>query len=179
MMLLPAERHRVPNRLDVMCKFKGLVNFPFDDLKCSIEFGGWMLSGAYQGIELWGTGFDVKGDEDTSGTSYQQFEIKRVETSLRTLYYGAVGEGDPWPVVRYQLTLLRASDFYIHMLVWPTILLSVAAFSVFLITPDCGERLGYGMTIILAIEVMKVVIDAYVPSCGEMLWAEFFTMVNE
>ena len=28
-------------------------------------------------------------------------------------------------------------------------------------------------------EVMKVVIDNFVPSCGELLWADLFTNMNE
>jgi hypothetical protein len=33
-----------PGSLDVLCRFSGLVAFPFDTLRCSIEIGGWMLS---------------------------------------------------------------------------------------------------------------------------------------
>ena len=40
-----------------MLRFSGLVMFPFDDLKCGVDMGGWMISGAQQGIELWGEGF--------------------------------------------------------------------------------------------------------------------------
>ena len=31
-----------------MCKFSGLSNFPFDTLRCQIEFGGWLMSGGHQ-----------------------------------------------------------------------------------------------------------------------------------
>ena len=35
-----------PGTLEVMCKFSGLVAFPFDKLICNVEFGGWGWSGA-------------------------------------------------------------------------------------------------------------------------------------
>lgn len=34
-----------PGMLDVMCRFSGLVAFPYDNLTCGIEFGGWGWSG--------------------------------------------------------------------------------------------------------------------------------------
>ena len=55
-----------------MCKFSGLVRFPFDHLVCGIEIGGWSWSGGYQGIALRdGIGYSFSSQELTQGTSYQ------------------------------------------------------------------------------------------------------------
>ena len=38
-----------PGRLDILCKFQGLVKFPFDrDVRCDLDMGGWMTGGAAQ-----------------------------------------------------------------------------------------------------------------------------------
>ena len=38
-----------PGHLDILCKFQGLVNFPFDrDVKCDLDMGGWMTPGSVQ-----------------------------------------------------------------------------------------------------------------------------------
>ena len=37
-----------PGALDVLCKFSGLVAFPYDKLRCTFELGGWVWSGSYQ-----------------------------------------------------------------------------------------------------------------------------------
>ena len=71
--------------LDVMCKFSGLVMFPYDSLQCGIDFGGWMLAGHHQDLTLWGEGFTFDNAEDTSGTSSQEFAIQRI-TSLVMSY---------------------------------------------------------------------------------------------
>ena len=63
-----------PGTLDVLCKYSGLVAFPRDMLKCSVEFGGWLLSGVVQGIYLQDGGFSFSSQELTSGASYQEFE---------------------------------------------------------------------------------------------------------
>jgi hypothetical protein len=44
---------------------------------------------------------------------------------------------------------------------------------------NCGERLGLGVTLVLAIEVTKIVIQELLPVCGEMLWIEVLLTVSE
>ena len=39
-----------PGNMEVLCKFSGLVAFPFDDLNCTFRVGGWVLSDYHQGI---------------------------------------------------------------------------------------------------------------------------------
>ena len=39
-----------PGNLELLCKFSGLVAFPFDTLQCQFDVGGWYLSGVHQGI---------------------------------------------------------------------------------------------------------------------------------
>ena len=39
-----------PGLLQLMCKFSGLVAFPFDELSCLTELGGWTMGGAIQGL---------------------------------------------------------------------------------------------------------------------------------
>ena len=60
-----------PGMLDILCKFSGLVKFPYDNLACKIEFGGWTWSGAQQGIQLHEGGYTFDSQEATQGSSYQ------------------------------------------------------------------------------------------------------------
>jgi hypothetical protein len=41
-----------------------------------------------------------------------------------------------------------------------------------------GERLGVGVTLVLAIEVSKVTFSAMIPVCAELLWIEIFFDAN-
>ena len=129
------------------------LKFPFDRLQCGVDFGGWAISDAQQGLRLLGTGFDFNSQEATSGASYQEFAISRIETSVARYAY-AQWPKEPWTVVHYQLTLARASAFYVHILVWPGIIITLSSFAVFFITPESGERLGFGVTTILWLEVI-------------------------
>ena len=143
-----------PGALDVLCKFSGLVAFPFDTLRCSIEIGGWALSGIWQGVELMGTGWSYSAQEVTSGTSYQEYSIARVEVHKTDFFYDS-SPSEPWPNVRFDLRLHRATLSYKLMVILPTMILSTSAMAVCFMSPEVGERLSFGITLILANEVMK------------------------
>ena len=170
-----------PGLLDIMCKFVGLARFPWDNLQCGVDFGGWALSGRYQGIVVHGQGYAFSEQEPTSLTSYQEFAIQAVSVFSFVSVYDTSEPGvvDYYPLVHYQITLYRVRFFYHNLLIWPSVLLTIAIFASLWIDPLCGERLGYCITIILAIEVMKVVVNDLVPTCGEMLWADAFNGLNE
>ena len=36
--------------LDILCKFAGLAAFPFDELTCGMDIGGWSHGGGHQGV---------------------------------------------------------------------------------------------------------------------------------
>ena len=102
-----------PGMLDIMCKFSGLVAFPFDKLKCAVEFGGWGMSGGQQGLELMGRGYDFSGLEGAAGTSYQEYTIERVDCWIEQ-NTEACCPGESWPVISYTVHLGRASYYYVR-----------------------------------------------------------------
>ena len=102
-----------PGMLDVMCKFSGLAAFPYDVLKCGIEFGGWGLSGSYQGLELLDGGYSFSTQEATAGASYQEYSIAAVECSVDNFFYDS-SANEPWPVIKYSVTL-NHSDYYCNV----------------------------------------------------------------
>ena len=164
--------------LNVLCKFSGLVAFPFDDLVCRVEIGGWAQSGSYQGLTLVGQGFTFSSQERSAGSSYQEYSIKNVNATVN-LYTYACCPSDPYPVVNYVITVQRAGVFYVLMFIVPSLLLTMLSFSVFFMSFEVGERLGFGITLVLTFEVTKTIVMEFVPVCGEVLWIDLFLMVNE
>merc|ERR1719440_1875348 len=57
-------------------------------------------------------------------------------------------------------------------------MLTSVSFFVFGMSHEVGERLGFGITLILAIEVSKTVFQHMIPVCGELLWLELFSALN-
>ena len=167
-----------PGIIDVMCKFAGLAAFPFDELTCGIEVGGWIHGGGHQGITLMGDGYAFSSQEITAGSSYQEYSIKNVNATVN-LYTYACCPSDPYPVVNYVITVQRAGVFYVLMFIVPSLLLTMLSFSVFFMSFEVGERLGFGITLVLTFEVTKTIVMEFVPVCGEVLWIDLFLMVNE
>ena len=122
-----------PGSLETMCRFSGLVAFPFDTLRCSIEVGGWLLSGEHQGLRLTGgLGYSI-GQEVTTAASYQEYEIKNVSSRTYSYQYQIVpsASAETFPVVLYTLTLSRARSFYTLVVIVPGLLVTLLSFAVF------------------------------------------------
>ncbi|KAL1520081.1 hypothetical protein AB1Y20_023556 [Prymnesium parvum] len=163
-----------PGVLDIMCKFSGLVAFPYDRLKCRLEVAGWMMSDGFQGLHLRGSGVELALQEQTLGSSYQEFTIVNVNVTKVTYKYECCPDDPPWSALVYTIDLGRASLYYTMLAVIPSALLTYLSTAVFFMSPEVGERLSYGITLILANEFNKFVVAGMVPNCGEMLWIEYF-----
>ena len=168
-----------PGMLNVMCKFSGLAAFPYDVLKCGIEFGGWGLSGGYQGLELLDGGYSFSSQEATAGASYQEYSIESVECSVDNFFYGGSdGANEPWPVIKYSVTLNHSDYYYTLSFVFPGMLITALSFAVFYTEPEACDALAYGVTVVLANEISKIALVGSIPVCGETLWTELFSLTN-
>ena len=147
-----------------MCKFSGLSAFPFDTLRCQLEFGGWLMSGGHQGIRLDGVGFSFSPQEATSGSSYQEYTIANVTAVLVNNVYPCC-PNEPWPAVLYTVSLHRATSFYVLVIIAPTIIITLLSFAVFFLPTNAGDALGFGITIIVVVILMQVRLLAF-PGSG-------------
>jgi len=83
-----------PGVIDVLCRFSGLVAFPYDALKCSFEVGGWMLGGNHQRLRFFESGPSVLvrdmpgGIEKTVGTTYNQCALLLAAPPATTHEFG-------------------------------------------------------------------------------------------
>ncbi|CAJ1376545.1 unnamed protein product [Effrenium voratum] len=167
-----------PGMLDTtMCKFSGLVAFPLDTLSCAMEWGGWGYSGGFQGIYLLNGGYAFLQTEDTAGSSYQEYSIQDLSVEIKTNFYEFY-PAEPWTQVKYVIKLQRASFYYWLLIMLPTVLITYLSFGVFFMSHEVGERLSFGITLLLVVEVMKGTVATFVPVCGELLWIDLFMVVN-
>ncbi len=58
----------------------------------------------------------------------------------------------------------------------PSILFSVLALLSAFLPPDSGERLGFGVTLLLAREFCKALVQQLTPICDEELWIQARTL---
>ena len=155
-----------PMMLDVSCQFSGLVRFPYDQLGCRIQLGGWSLSGIFQGVHLIDNGWAMDSQEVSARTSYQEVLLSSISADIQYLTYPSAPT-ELWPVVTFDVELTRANLYYFNFYLWPMCLLTCFSFGTFFMSPDVGERLGYGITLVLTIEVGKATFHEMLPVTGE------------
>ena len=120
-----------PGTLDVLCRFSGLANFPYDTLSCPIEIGGWLSGGETQGLTSHPDGCAAfEETEEVSLASFQEMNFQKVECSEH-LYVYSCCPTDPYPVIKYRIFVTRASAYYDLFLLIPTTLFTLLSFTVF------------------------------------------------
>ncbi|XP_066293104.1 neuronal acetylcholine receptor subunit alpha-10-like [Branchiostoma lanceolatum] len=135
-------------------------SFPFDTQECELEFGSWIYTG---------NAVDFHNNaNDTDQASYienEEFVLKSAPLSRRVGYYACCPE--PYPTMVINFYLERRSFFYIFNMVLPCIILMALNWFGFYIPPDSGERLGFFMTILLALVVFLQVLSDILPRTSQ------------
>ena len=114
-----------PGKLDVLCRYSGLVNFPEDRLRCSFEIGGWFVSGAYQGIDLKRNGYVIapKAGYEGAKSSYTEQSLESVNVTQKILWYDSA-PNEPWPTLVYTVELSRNDFYYLNFTLLPSVIFS-------------------------------------------------------
>ena len=166
-----------PGTLDVLCRFSGLVSFPKDTLVCKVEVGGWTWSGGQQGVHLLNGGYEFSSQEVTAGSSYQELTIANVTAEIDLLSYGG-SAAEPWPVLRYTITMHREPLAYYFLVIFPGVLITFLSFLVFLTDTASADALGYGVGVIVVNLLSNIILIDMLPICGELLWVDLFMSTN-
>ena len=168
-----------PGTLEVLCNFKGLSRFPFDRVSCRMEFGAWSLYGGLQDIILrpsdGGVSWATEGE--TTDGSFQEYTIENVAPIRRVVYYNTPGQTH-WPVLVYTATLSRDTAFYVWKLIVPQVSLAVLSLIPYWMSPECGERLGFGITLVLAALTTEVVTMSMMPISGKTSFMHYVAWLS-
>ena len=143
--------------LRAICAFTGLERFPYDSLGCFFSFGSLLPvpvgyipweDGEGEYVEEYG-GDDSEGGNATIFSINDEFPAKYQEYILiKERSFGAwYNNGRDFVV---QLYFRRASRFYTHRVVLPTIIFTMLSFGLFLLDVRIGERLAFGEYIYVA-----------------------------
>lgn len=156
-----------PGVVELLCQYSGLVAFPFDELGCRVEISGWMLSAEHQGLELLDGGISIDTQEASARTSYQELSITVSGSAAEIVTYTyPCCPSAPWPVARIDFRMKRSDFYYMQFYLLPTVVVTIVSFGAFYMNPDVGERLGFGITLVLTVEIGKHLFHELLPVCG-------------
>jgi len=168
-----------PGHLNPICKFRGLHNFPFDNLVCVVELGSWSYSGKFMRLGLFeDTGFSV-GGSGTSGEAFSEFTLRNVSAEL-VIYppYPSDPLAD-WPVLLYSISFERSWEPYIRGYLVSQLIFNLVGFACFWLPIPSGERLGLAITAMLSAVAADLVVVSKLPSASELTWMQKFSMVSQ
>ncbi|XP_078581883.1 uncharacterized protein LOC144865188 [Branchiostoma floridae x Branchiostoma japonicum] len=130
--------------------------FPFDDQKCLLEFGSWTYGG-----------YDVNTTTESVPPSLTYFvhndewELLAIGDKHEDIYYVCCPE--PYPLVTFTIYVRRRSMYYLIFLVSPCLLFSIMTILGFYLPPEAGERVGLGITVLLAFTVFLLMVSELMP----------------
>ena len=147
--------------------------FPFDRQVCPMRFGLWTYNGLMANLSL------VRDKADTMNlVPSGEWNLESAPATRKVFYY-ACCPGVPYPVIDYDVIIVRRTSFYLLNLIWPGILIAVLASITFLLPPESGERIGLGITNLLAMMVFLLLISESIPPTSDAvpLASNFFSIV--
>ncbi|CAH1240056.1 CHRNA9 [Branchiostoma lanceolatum] len=136
--------------------------FPYDDQNCSMIFGSWTHTGIQVDLYPKGDTGDLSSYADNG-----EFELMGMPVERRVVYYPCCPE--PYPNLHVTISLRRRTMFYFFNLLLPGLVLEVINPLVFFLPPDSGERIGFCMTILLALVVFLQIVSASMPPTSEAI----------
>ena len=150
-----------------------ITYFPFDRQVCPMRFGLWTYSGNKVNFSI----IRDKADTDNLVPS-GEWNLESMP-GYRKVFFYACCPGEPYPVIDYDVIIVRRTSFYLLNLIWPGILIAVLASVTFLLPPESGERIGLGITNLLAMMVFLLLISESIPPTSDAvpLASNFFSVV--
>ncbi|XP_075263521.1 neuronal acetylcholine receptor subunit beta-3-like, partial [Convolutriloba macropyga] len=169
----------VPMILHTKCQ-ADVTYFPFDQQNCKIKLNSWTYHEALMRLEKsdFNTGMESRVgniewviDDVTSEKDYES------DIYNHPLY---PKERIRYPYIEYSIQLKRKPDFYVNSLVIPSLLLSWLGSVIFLLPSECGEKLGFSITLFLSLYVNQVIVAEFLPPSADSfpLIARFYTVIS-
>ena len=133
-----------------------VTDFPFDQQECSLQ----MVSNKYQIEQLT---FVTFRSEVGNSLSFQNNEWDLIRGTVITGNRSFIESGLLLPTVEIRFEIKRRPAFLFMNLILPVMLLSFLNLFVFLIPVESGEKISFGITVLLALSLFQSIISSMLP----------------
>ncbi|CAH1240057.1 CHRNA10 [Branchiostoma lanceolatum] len=148
-----------PSSFTSSCKID-IGPFPYDDQNCLLHFGSWTHTGIQVDLQNVSDAADLSDFADNGEWWLLGMPVRREEK-----FYSCCPE--PYPNLKFSINLRRRPMFYFFNLVLPCLILLLINPLVFYLPPDSGERMGFCMTILLALVVFLQLVSESLPKTSD------------
>ncbi|XP_033098660.1 neuronal acetylcholine receptor subunit beta-3-like [Anneissia japonica] len=146
--------------------------FPFDLEICTFKHGSWRYM--IDQIDL-----NVTEREESHQNYFKEngvWDLEYVDIEKTNECYG--WWPNPFAHVNMKIALSRRYEFYVGNILAPSVLLSFLQAFVFLLPPECGEKISFSITNLLAIVLFQQLIAEQLPPSDETPYiANFITLI--
>ncbi|XP_066273585.1 neuronal acetylcholine receptor subunit alpha-7-like isoform X1 [Branchiostoma lanceolatum] len=160
---------RQPDILKSSCGVD-VSDFPFDQQTCKLEFASWIYYADELDVTTRSDDIDISAYQESDQYALTSATARRNVTTYKCCPH-------QFPSVVLTLRLKRLHLFYLVNMVVPCIDLLILNIVAFFIPPDTGERLGFTITILLALVVFQQILTQQLPATSRAtpLLGQYFT----
>ncbi|XP_072169917.1 neuronal acetylcholine receptor subunit alpha-7-like [Diadema setosum] len=146
--------------------------FPFDVQRCTFEFSSWTSSRELLDLDF----FSERNRTTLNSFRYNgAWGIQEDITEKILRLYSCCDE--PFTEVHYHLTLWRVSTSYVLGIIIPSVLLSLTTLLIFMLPPESGEKISFGVTNLLAMVLFHETVRAAMPPSGSPALANYICIM--
>lgn len=149
----------VPTIMESSCKIH-VDNYPFDQQNCELKFGSWTYDGFRIALVLESPSADLS--EYSPSVAW---ELLGVPGEFSSVVYMCCPE--PYHDITYRVRIKRRALYYAMYLIIPCAMISVLTLLVFLLPPDCNERMTVGMAILVGLSFFFLLVAENMPATSE------------
>ncbi|XP_077982031.1 neuronal acetylcholine receptor subunit alpha-10-like [Glandiceps talaboti] len=133
--------------------------FPFDKQECPFKFGPWQHDGTEVAIHGIGNNSVFRSDG--------QWDVTEVEVKNNIEFYPDA-PGIPYTDATFIIHLNRRPFFYVFNLVMPCVLISLFTMISFFLPADSGEKVSFGITVLLSLTVFLLLVAESMPPTSDV-----------
>nr|XP_058950106.1 neuronal acetylcholine receptor subunit alpha-7-like isoform X2 [Pocillopora verrucosa] len=149
----------VPTIIKSSCKIH-VKYYPFDQQECKLKFGSWTYDSFGIALELENSSADLS--EYSPSVAW---ELLGVPGEFHSVFYDCCVA--PYDDVTYKVQIKRRALYHVMYLIVPCAMISVLTLLVFLLPPDCNERMTVGMAILVGLSFFFLLVAENMPATSE------------
>eukprot|EP00112_Aurelia_sp_Birch-Aquarium-sp1_P026629 Seg957.4 transcript_id=Seg957.4/GoldUCD/mRNA.D3Y31 product="Neuronal acetylcholine receptor subunit alpha-3" protein_id=Seg957.4/GoldUCD/D3Y31 len=156
--------------------------FPFDTQSCTLTFGSISQTNDKLQLKFFKQPTSVSDFRGKFSVLSGVWSFKSLTSQRRSEKFECCTR--KFSLIEFTLTMVRMPTYYVLYLVLPCLCLSLVSLSVFFIPPETGERIGYSITVVLAMSVYLLVISEKLPEKSDkspligVMYAILFFIMN-
>ncbi|XP_011674150.1 neuronal acetylcholine receptor subunit alpha-7 isoform X2 [Strongylocentrotus purpuratus] len=149
--------------------------FPFDIQECEIKFGSWTYGGFTVDLELLSD--EVAMNDTSEFVKNGEWNLIGMPAEKKIKNYTCCPE--TYPSLHFYITIRRRALYYTLNILVPCLVISSLALVGFTLPVESGEKLSFGITILLSLTVFMLLVAEAMPatSVSVPLIAKYFDCV--